>query len=103
MTLLSPLLLQMPQVDDLRPLIFPAALLAYYIISWVFVGRDPKIENVTPQYQPPPGVSPAVARYVLTGGSDGTTLAAVLARLAANQVVSIETEGTTYRPKLLDN
>ena len=102
MTLLSPLLLEMLHADDLRPFIFPAALLAYYIISWLLVGRDPKIETVTPQYQPPPGVSPAVARYVLTGGSDGTTLAAVLARLAANQVVAIQPEGKAYRVKLLD-
>lgn len=93
----------MLQGDDLLRFIFPAALLAWYLISWLLVGRDPKIENITPQYQPPPGISPAVARYVRTGGSDGTTLAAVLARLAANQVVSIEPVGKTYRIKLLDD
>ncbi|HEY6253071.1 MAG TPA: hypothetical protein VI685_24185 [Candidatus Angelobacter sp.] len=92
----------MPQPPNLYLIIFPAALLAYYLICWLLVGRDPKIENVTPQYQPPPGVSPAVARYVLTGGSDGTTLAAVLASLAANQVVSMQPEGKTYRIRLLN-
>lgn len=92
----------MPQSDDLYHLIFPALLLAYYIICWLFVGRDPKIKNITPQYEPPPGVSPAVARYVLNGGSDGTTLAAVIASLAAKQMVSIQPEGKTYRIRLLD-
>ena len=103
MTLLSPLLLQMLPADNLRPFIFPAALLACYIISWLFVGRDPKIENVTPQYQPPAGVSPAIARYVLTGGADGTTLAAILAELAAKHVISIQ-PGTAggYRIRLLN-
>lgn len=103
MTLLSLLLLQMLQADDLLRFIFPAALLVWYLICWLLVGRDPKIENITPQYQPPTGISPAVARYVLIGGSDGTTLAAVLARLAANQVVSIEPAGKAYRIKLLDD
>lgn len=98
------LIIQMLQADDLRVVIFPAALLAYYFVSWLIVGRDPKIKNITPQYEPPPGISPAVARYVLTGGSDGTTLAAILAELAAKHVISIQS-GTAggYRIRLLND
>lgn len=88
-------------MTDLRFLLFPAALFAYYMICWWIAGRDPKIKNVTPQYEPPQGISPGVARYVLTGGSDGTTLAAVLANLAAKRVISIIPEGKGYRVNLL--
>ena len=89
--------------DDLRFMIFPAVLFVYYLICWLFVGKDPKIKNVTPQYEPPQGISPGVARYVLTGGSDGTTLAAVLAALAAQKVISIQPQGRSFLITLLNN
>ena len=90
-------------VPDVQHLAFPALLLAYYIISWLVAGRDPKIENVTPRYEPPAGVSPGVARYILTGGSDGTTLAAVLAGLAAKGVISIQPQNGNYAVQLLNS
>src|SRR5215469_6864162 len=99
----SSLLVQLPQAGELPYLIFPAALLIYYLICWLLVGRDPKIENVATQYDTPPGISPGVARYILTGGSDGTTLAAILANLAAKQVISLQPEGRSYRIKLLND
>ena len=99
----SSLLIQLPQADDFRLLIFPAVMLMYYLICWLLVGRDPKVENVTAQYDAPPGISPGVARYILTGGSDGTTLAAILANLAAKQVISLQPEGRSYRIKLLND
>ena len=89
-------------ITDFHHLIFPALLLAFYLISWLAAGRDPKIENVTPRYEPPAGVSPGVARYVLTGGSDGTTLAAVLTGLAAKGVVSIQPQNGNYAVQLLN-
>lgn len=88
---------------DFRFLIFPAVLFLYYFICWLFVGRDPKIKNITPQYEPPQGISPGIARYVLTGGSDGTTLAAILTDLAAHKVISIQPEGRSFRIRLLDD
>lgn len=88
---------------DLRFMIFPAVLFVYYLICWLFVGKDPKIKNVIPQYEPPHGISPGVARYVLTGGSDGTTLAAVLAALAAQKVISIQPQGRNFLITLLND
>jgi hypothetical protein len=82
-------------------MLFPAALFIYYIICWLRVGRDPKVKNVTPQYDPPSGISPGVARYILTGGSDGTTLAAVLAALAAKGVISIHPQDGSFFIRLL--
>ncbi len=89
-------------IPDFQYLLFPALLLVYYLICWLAVGRDPKVGNVVPQYEPPAGVSPGVARYIVTGGSDGTSLAAVLAGLAAKGVVSIEPRNRSYELKLLD-
>lgn len=90
-------------VPDFHHLAFPGVLLAFYVISWLVAGRDPKIENVAPQYEPPAGISPGVARYVLTGGSDGTTLAAVLTGLAAKGVVSIQPQNGNYAVQLLNS
>src|SRR5258708_4269168 len=89
-------------ISDFHYLIFPALLLVYYLVCWLAVGRDPKIGNVAPQYEPPVGVSPGVARYIVTGGTDGTSLAAVLAGLAAKGVVSIQPQSRRYEIKLVD-
>jgi len=67
------------------------------------VGRDPKIGNVAPRYDPPTGISPGVARYILKGGSDGTTLAAVLAGLAAKGVVALQPQAGSYAVSLLNS
>jgi len=90
-------------VPDVHHLAFTALLLAYYVICWLVAGRDPKIENVAARYEPPAGVSPGVARYILTGGSDGTTLAAVLTGLAAKGVVSIQPQNGSYAIQLLNS
>jgi hypothetical protein len=89
-------------VPDFQHLAFPCLLLASYVICWLVAGRDPKVENVAPRYEPPAGVSPGVARYVLTGGSDGTTLAAVLTGLAAKGVISIQPQDGNYAVQLLN-
>ena len=89
--------------SDFYYLLFPALLFIFYFIAWMAVGRDPKIGNVAPQYEPPPGISPGVARYILTGGSDGTTLAAVLAGLAAKNVVSIQPMDKRYVVRILNS
>jgi hypothetical protein len=90
-------------IHDPYHLVFPALLLVFYVVCWLAVGRDPKIGNVAPRYEPPPGISPGVARYILTGGSDGTTLAAVLAGLAAKGVVAIQPQAGSYAVALLDS
>jgi hypothetical protein len=90
-------------ITDPNHLVFPALLLVFYVVCWLAVGRDPKIGNVAPRYEPPTGISPGVARYILTGGSDGTTLAAVLAGLAAKGVVAIQPQGASYAVSLLNS
>jgi hypothetical protein len=87
---------------DLGMLVFPGLLLLFYSIAWLRVGRDPKIGPVTPQYQPPAGISPGMARYITTGGSDGTTLAAILTQLATKGVISVQPRGGAYDVQLLN-
>jgi hypothetical protein len=90
-------------IHDPYHLVFPGLLLVFYVVCWLAVGRDPKIGNVAPRYEPPAGISPGVARYILTGGSDGTTLAAVLGGLAAKGVVAIQPQAGSYAVALLNS
>jgi hypothetical protein len=90
-------------IPDFYRLAFPGLLLLFYVVCWLAVGRDPKVGNVAPRYEPPAGISPGVARYVLTGGSDGTTLAAVLAGLAAKGVIAIQPDEGSYAITLLNS
>jgi hypothetical protein len=90
-------------IADIYHLAFPCLLLVFYEVCWLKVGRDPKIGIVAPCYEPPKGISPGVARYVLTGGSDGTTLAAVLSGLAAKGVVAIQPQAGGYAVSLLNS
>ena len=87
---------------DFPALLFPAGLFVYYVIAWLVVGRDPGIKNVVPQYEPPQGVSPGVARYIITGGSDGTTMAAVLTGMDARGLISIHPAQKCYELTLLN-
>jgi hypothetical protein len=90
-------------ISDIYHLAFPGVLLVFYVVCWLAVGRDPNIGNVAPRYEPPAGISPGVARYMVTGGSDGTMLAAVLAGLAAKGVVAIQPQGGNYAVSLLNS
>jgi hypothetical protein len=79
-----------------RPLYFPCLLLIYYVACRLLVARNQKIGSIVPQYEPPEGITPVIARYILTGGIDGTTLAAALGQLAAGGVLSIQPIGRSY-------
>ncbi len=74
-----------------------AILFAYYLAVWLVKGRDPALGTIVPQYAPSAELSPAAARYLVTTGSDGRSLAAVLARLAACGCVTIEPDAAGYR------
>ncbi len=90
-------------IHDAYHLVFPGLLLVFYVVCWLALGRDPEIGNIAPRYEPPAGISAGVARYILTGGSDGTTLAAVLTGLAAKGVVSIQPKAGSYTVTLLNS
>ena len=69
--------------------VIPLAIALYYLVTWQMLGRKPRQESVVVRYEPPAGVSPALARYVFTQSCDGRTFAAVLTQLAARSIISI--------------
>ncbi|MGA8145922.1 MAG: DUF2207 domain-containing protein [Candidatus Acidiferrales bacterium] len=75
----------------------PVALCLYYFLAWLRIGRAPKPGTVVVRYEPPAGISAAAARYLTTTGTDGRTLAAVIASLAAHDCLRIEAIGGTYK------
>jgi hypothetical protein len=83
--------------SDVKIILLPAALLIYYLLTWILVGRDPAPGHIVTQYNPPANMSPAKARYLLTKTSDYKAVAAVLAHLAAQKIVSIKVEKDGYR------
>jgi hypothetical protein len=76
--------------------LLPVLLVVYYVLVWLCVGRDPKPGTIVPRYEPPEGLSPAAVRYLLISGTDGKSLAAVLADLALRKRISIVPESGRY-------
>jgi hypothetical protein len=75
-----------------------AAALGYFVVAWRRVGRDPKKRVVVPIYEPPDGVSPALARYLATGRRvDARSVAATVVRLAQSGALAIRERAGRYR------
>lgn len=68
----------------------------YYLLAWIKVGVDPEKGTIIPRYEPPDGLSPAAARYVMQMGYDDQAFTAALINLAVNGYVEIEESGGDY-------
>lgn len=67
--------------------------LAYFLLVWVRVGRDPRPGVIVPRWDPPAGVSPALAVYIDTDGFSGRAWRALSASaldLAVKGLVTLE-------------
>ncbi len=64
-------------------------LLVYYLIVWNRVGRDPEPGTIIPLFEPPPGLSPAAARFVIEMGFDHKGFAAALVNMAVKKYLVI--------------
>jgi uncharacterized membrane protein YgcG len=73
-----------------------SALVAYYLLAWVMVGRDPQSGVVITRYGPPTGLSPGSTRYLDRMGYDHKTFAAALVNLAVKGLIEIKEEGGEY-------
>ncbi len=93
--------IRMPKFVFLRReggvLIAPALLFLYYLIAWVWIGPEPKPGVFVARYEPPEGISPAAARYIASGTTDGRSFAAVIAQLAVHGCLRVESENGKYR------
>ncbi|MDA0322664.1 MAG: DUF2207 domain-containing protein, partial [Verrucomicrobia bacterium] len=71
----------------------------YYVVVWFLVGMDPAKGTVIPRFEPPRGISPGAARYIMRMGYDNKCFAAVLIHLAVKRRLSIEESGDEYEVK----
>jgi hypothetical protein len=74
-----------------------AAALAYLLVAWFRVGRDPARGVIVPVYEPPDAISPALMRYLVTGRVDNKSVAATLVRLAQYGALVIREREGFYR------
>jgi hypothetical protein len=78
-----------------------ALVFAYYIIVGVKVGRDPEKGAIHPLYEPPNGVSPAGARYVMNMGFDDKAFTAAIVSMAVKGFLTIDEDASkTYTLEL---
>jgi uncharacterized membrane protein YgcG len=73
-----------------------AVLLAYYLIVWVKVGKDPAPGPIIPLYEPPAGMSPGAMRYILDMGYDHRVFAAATINMAVKGFLTIREEHGVY-------
>ncbi len=71
----------------------PALLFLFYLVAWVWIGPEPKAGTMVARYEPPDGLSPAGARYIACGTTDGRSFAAVIAQLAVRGCLRVESVG----------
>ena len=70
--------------------------LAYYLLVWLAVGKDPEKGVIVPLYTPPAGLSPAVMRFVAEMGYDDRVFAAAVIDMAVKGYLKIEDRDGTY-------
>jgi hypothetical protein len=75
----------------------PAFLFLYYLLAWFWIGPEPKPGAILTRYEPPDGLSPAAARYIATGTTDGRSFAAVIAQLAIRGCLRAESVDGKYK------
>lgn len=74
-------------------------LLAYYIVAWIMVGKDPEPEAIIPRFDPPKGYTPAAARFIMRMGFDNKAFAAALVNLAVKKYLVIDNDQGTFTLK----
>lgn len=74
---------------------------AYYVVAWHRVGRDPKRGLVLREFEPPAEASPALIRYIVTRRRvDDVSIAATLVRLAQRGAVRIDERQGAYQVRM---
>lgn len=77
--------------------IVPLALVAFYVVVYLRLGRRPPRGSVVPRYEPPTALSAAATRYVQKSTADGRSVAAVLAQLAIRRCIRVEQVSGRYQ------
>ncbi|MFZ5799396.1 MAG: DUF2207 domain-containing protein [Desulfobulbaceae bacterium] len=74
-------------------------LLAYYLVVWSRVGRDPAPGTIIPRFVPPDGFTPAAARFVTHMGFDHKAFACALVNMAVKKHLAIIDDKKTFTLK----
>ncbi|MCP4367402.1 MAG: DUF2207 domain-containing protein [Deltaproteobacteria bacterium] len=77
-------------------LIGMTALLFYFLIAWIKVGRDPASETIIPRFSPPKGFTPAAVRFVTRMGFDHKAFAAAIVNMAVKGCLTIDEDEGDY-------
>jgi len=72
------------------------AVFAYLFYVWHRYGRDPEPGVIFPHYEPPPGYSPASARFIREMGYDNRAFTAAVISLAVKGWLEIDEDGDEY-------
>lgn len=72
-------------------------LLAFYLLMWIRVGRDPASRATVVRYEPPDGFSAAAAGFLRERGFDPAQATAAVVSLAVKGAVTIERDGRKWR------
>lgn len=65
-------------------------ILAYYLLAWFKMGRDPAKGPIIPLFSPPKGFTPAAARFVTRMGFDHKSFAAAVVNMAVKGFLVIQ-------------
>jgi uncharacterized membrane protein YgcG len=71
-------------------------LLAYFLIAWIKVGRDPASGAIIPLFNPPKGFTPAAVRFVTRMNFDHKAFAAAIVNMAIKGYLIIDEDEGDY-------
>ncbi|MDY6792330.1 MAG: DUF2207 domain-containing protein [Thermodesulfobacteriota bacterium] len=77
-------------------LIGVTALLIYFLIAWIRVGRDPASGAIIPRFGPPKGFTPAAVRFVSRMNFDHKAFAAAIVNMAVKGYLTIDEDEGDY-------
>lgn len=75
----------------------------YYFFAWTVAGHGSTKRSIVPQYDPPPGLSPAMVRFAWKECFDDRTFWASVLSLVSKKLATIETEGEMPVLRPMDN
>jgi hypothetical protein len=73
-----------------------SAILLYYVVVWLIVGRDPAPGPIVARYEPPAGFTPAGMRYLVRMSYDNKAFASAVLDMAVKGYLLIKEEAGTY-------
>jgi len=72
------------------------ALIIYFLIAWIMVGRDPASGTIIPLFNPPKGFTPAAVRFVTRMDFDHKAFAAAIVNMAVKGYLTIDEDEGDY-------